>query len=146
MWCFQAVVLPILYFNNSYMCWWIFASESLNRLFFRSSPSCTVNVSSYRTILTKVKDRKPLWLQSFGGGGGKSAEDENQGGRFSRENHDLAKGWSGSPLSSLLFDTFCLNVRCRMYTCQYVDLNDYIIDILVFISRLYAYFCEYQCL
>lgn len=33
-----------------------------------------------------------------------------------------------------------------MYTCQYVDLNDYIIDILVFISRLYAYFCEYQCL
>lgn len=33
-----------------------------------------------------------------------------------------------------------------MYTCQYVDLNDYIIDILVFISRLYAYFCAYQCL
>lgn len=33
-----------------------------------------------------------------------------------------------------------------MYTCQYVDLNDYIIDNLVFISRLYAYFCEYQCL
>lgn len=33
-----------------------------------------------------------------------------------------------------------------MYTCQYVDLNDYIINILVFISRLYAYFCEYQCL
>lgn len=51
-----------------------------------------------------------------------------------------------SPESSLLFDTFCLNVRCRMYTCQYVDLNDYIINILVFISRLYANFCAYQCL
>ena len=78
-------------------------------------PTCTCAFTSphTQTVLAKVKDEKHRCVEWFEG----TLKAECQG-----KKRDTAKGRSESPSTSLLcLMLFCLNVRSRIHTCEYVD-------------------------